>query len=115
VTLLIPELQEVAKGIHNRIHGAQSIKISLLVSVLAPGHQLLVRAGDGGWGGGDNPAETDTSKLFSVARLPMTRFFIMSAALVTSATEPVSNHDARGLPAPSRPNTKGLGWEGEVA
>jgi hypothetical protein len=48
LTLLIPELQEVAKGIHDRIHATQSVEIPLPVSALALGHQLLIRAIVGG-------------------------------------------------------------------
>jgi hypothetical protein len=46
----------VAKGIHHRIDAAQPVKIPLSVSALAPSHQLLVGAGEGGWRGGDDPS-----------------------------------------------------------
>jgi hypothetical protein len=75
----------------------------------------MVRAGEGGWGGGDNPAGTDTSKLFSMARASTTRILMGSAALVARSAETASNHDARGLLVLFRPNTTRVGLEGEVA
>src|SRR5215213_6402478 len=38
-----------------------------------------------------------------------TRIFIRSAALLARSAEPASNHDARGFPASSRPNTTRIG------
>jgi hypothetical protein len=55
LTRLVPEMEDVLEGIHNRIHAAQSVEVPLPVSALALCHQLLVGAGEGGWGGGDDP------------------------------------------------------------
>ncbi len=46
--LLVPQLQDMAKGIHHRIQAAQPIEVALPVSALAPSHQLLVGVGEGG-------------------------------------------------------------------
>jgi hypothetical protein len=54
-TLLIPEMEDVPKGIHDRIHAAQSIKVSLPVSAPASRHQPRARAGERGGVGGDDP------------------------------------------------------------
>jgi hypothetical protein len=48
LTLLVPEVKDVPEGIHDRIHAAQPIEVSLPVSAPALRHQLLVRAGEGG-------------------------------------------------------------------
>jgi hypothetical protein len=41
LTRLVPEMEDVLEGIHNRIHAAQSIEVPLPVSALALCHQLL--------------------------------------------------------------------------
>jgi len=48
LTLLVPEMEDIPEGIHNRIHPAQSVQISLPVSAPALRHQLLCGAGEGG-------------------------------------------------------------------
>jgi hypothetical protein len=53
--LLVSQLENMSKGIHNRIHAAQPIEISLPVSAPALRHQLLFGAGEGGCEGGDDP------------------------------------------------------------
>jgi hypothetical protein len=62
LTLLVPEVEDVSEGIHNRIHAAQSIEVSLPVSAPALRHQLLVGAGERGWVGGGDPTSAGTSR-----------------------------------------------------
>jgi hypothetical protein len=53
--LLIPHLQDIPEGIHDGVDAAQAVKVSLSVSTVALGHQLLIGAGKGGREGGDDP------------------------------------------------------------
>ncbi len=76
VTLLIPELQDVAKGIHHRVDATQPVKVSLPVSALALGHQLLVGAGEGDWDGGDNPVATKSLESGAVCSLAAKRCMV---------------------------------------
>jgi hypothetical protein len=62
LTLLVPEMEDVPEGIHDRIHAAQSVEVPLPVSAFAPCHQLLVRSGEGGWVGGDDPTSAGASR-----------------------------------------------------
>jgi hypothetical protein len=62
LTLLVPEMKEVSESIHDRIHAAQPIEVSLPVSAPASGHQLLFGAGEGGWVGGDDPTSARASR-----------------------------------------------------
>jgi len=46
LTLLIPQPQDVPKGVHDGVHAAQPVEISLPVSALALDHQLLFGEGE---------------------------------------------------------------------
>jgi hypothetical protein len=61
-TLLIPEMEDVPERIHDRIHTAQPVQVSLPVSAPALWHQLLIGIGEGGWVGGDDPTSAGASR-----------------------------------------------------
>ncbi len=69
LTLLIPQPQDMPKGIHDGVDAAQPVEIALAVSAPAPGHQLLFGAGKVSREGGGHP---DDAALTSSEPLPRT-------------------------------------------
>jgi hypothetical protein len=58
--LLIPQPQEIPQGVDDGVDAAQAVEISLPVSALALGHQLLAGTGLGKGRGGGKPRAVET-------------------------------------------------------
>jgi hypothetical protein len=60
LTLLLPEVEDVPKGVHDGIDSAQSVEVALPVSAPALCHQLVIGKGVGEERGGGRPGAAET-------------------------------------------------------
>jgi hypothetical protein len=60
--LLIPEVENMLKGIHHRVDATELIEVSLPIRPCVPNHQPGAQAGEGNCIGGGCPTTVETSR-----------------------------------------------------